>query len=133
MVSTVENLLTLYGYVTILPHSMRVLNNDYRLATLKAEVLKTLSHPIRLYIVEVLAKGEMCVCELNRLVDVDHSTISKHLSVLKKAGVVSSRKEGLKVFYRLEAPCIVDFIKCISNVIEAKAKKDLSALRMKQS
>ena len=127
--STAENLLTLYGYVTILPHSMKIINRDYRLATLKAEVLKTLSHPTRLFIVEMLAKGEKCVCELNRNLEVDHSTISKHLSVLKKAGVVSGRKEGLKVYYRLEAPCIVDFIKCITNVIEVKAKRDLSMLK----
>lgn len=127
--STAENLLTLYGYVTILPHSMKIINRDYRLATLKAEVLKTLSHPTRLFIVEMLAKGEKCVCELNRNLEVDHSTISKHLSVLKKAGVVSGRKEGLKVYYRLEAPCIVDFIKCITNVIEVKAKRDLSTLK----
>ncbi len=121
--------MTLYGYVTILPHSMKIINRDYRLATLKAEVLKTLSHPTRLFIVEMLAKGEKCVCELNRNLEVDHSTISKHLSVLKKAGVVSGRKEGLKVYYRLEAPCIVDFIKCITNVIEVKAKRDLSMLK----
>ncbi len=121
--------MTLYGYVTILPHSMKIINRDYRLATLKAEVLKTLSHPTRLFIVEMLAKGEKCVCELNRNLEVDHSTISKHLSVLKKAGVVSGRKEGLKVYYRLEAPCIVDFIKCITNVIEVKAKRDLSTLK----
>ncbi|OQX92320.1 MAG: transcriptional regulator [candidate division Zixibacteria bacterium 4484_95] len=108
---------------------MKIINRDYRLATLKAEVLKTLSHPTRLFIVEMLAKGEKCVCELNRNLEVDHSTISKHLSVLKKAGVVSGRKEGLKVYYRLEAPCIVDFIKCITNVIEVKAKRDLSMLK----
>lgn len=90
-----------------------------------------MSHPTRLFIVEVLARGEKCVCELTKLVEADHSTISKHLSVLKKAGVVSDRKEGLKVFYRLEAPCIIDFIRCVTTVIESKAKKDLSALRKK--
>jgi DNA-binding transcriptional ArsR family regulator len=108
---------------------MKTINRDYRLASLKAEVLKALSHPTRLFIVEVLSRGEKCVCELNRLVRADHSTISKHLSLLKKAGVVSDRKEGLKVFYRLEALCIIDFIKCVTAVIESKAKKDLATLR----
>ncbi len=105
--------------------------HNYQLAELKADVLKAISHPTRLMIVEMLADGEKCVCELNESFDADHSTISKHLSVLKRAGVVSDRKEGLKVFYKLEVPCIVNFINCITSVIETRAWKDLSALKSK--
>ena len=100
-----------------------------KLIELKAEVLKALGHPTRLAIVEMLDGGERCVCELNEHIDADHSTISKHLSILKKAGVLSDRKQGLNVYYKLEVPCIMNFIGCVASVIEARAKKQLDALK----
>jgi len=99
-----------------------------RLIDLKAEVLKALGHPTRLLIVEMLGEGEKCVCEINRAIAADHSTISKHLSILKQAGVVSDRKQGLKVFYKLEVPCLLKFIGCITSVIESRTKKEMLAL-----
>ncbi|MCP4580648.1 MAG: winged helix-turn-helix transcriptional regulator [candidate division Zixibacteria bacterium] len=104
---------------------------DKKLIELKAEVLKALGHPTRLLIVEMLADGERCVCELNENIEADHSTISKHLSILKKAGVLTDRKEGLKVYYKLEVPCILKFTDCITNVIESRTKRELSALKGK--
>lgn len=102
---------------------------DYTLSALKADILKALAHPTRISIVEILGKGERCVCELNAMFKADQSTISKHLSILKKAGIVSDRKAGVKVFYRLETPCIIDFINCIDLVIESRARKHLSHLK----
>ena len=98
------------------------------LIDLKADVLKALSHPTRLLIVEMLGYGDKCVCEINEAIAADHSTISKHLSILKKAGVVSYRKQGLKVYYKLEVPCILKFIDCITSVIESRAKREMFAL-----
>jgi len=92
----------------------------------KAEVLKALGHPTRLYMVEELAKGEKCVCKFNEQIDADFSTISKHLSVLKKAGIVRDDKRGKWVFYTLEVPCVLGFMGCVEQVlksrIEAQAK-----------
>ena len=107
------------------------MNKGLEQAILKAEVLKALAHPTRLMMVEVLARGEKCVCELNELFEADHSTVSKHLAILKQAGLVSDRKDGLKVYYRLECNCIIDFINCITNVISSRAKKELEALRVR--
>jgi len=104
------------------------MRKEIEFAELKADVLKAMAHPTRLYMLEVLAKGERCVCELNELLDADHSMVSKHLSILKQAGLVSDRKEGLKVYYRLEVPCIMQFVGCIVEVIRARAKKSLSAI-----
>lgn len=104
------------------------MKEDYELTEMKADVLKAMAHPTRLYMLEVLARGEKCVCELNKLVDADHSTVSKHLSVLKQAGLVSDRKDGLKVFYKLEVPCVLDFMDCIAKVISSRARKQLAAL-----
>lgn len=117
------------GYVPILPHKEKVMDKNYQQAELKADVLKALAHPTRLTMVEALANGEKCVCELNEFFAADHSTISKHLTILKLSGLVSDRKDGLKVYYRLECPCIMDFIKCITDVIQSRARKDLEVLK----
>lgn len=83
----------------------------------KAQVIKALAHPSRLMMVDALAEGEMCVCDLQRLVGADMSTVSKHLSIMKNAGIVTDRKEGLKVFYRLRVPCVMRFFECIDAVL----------------
>ena len=54
----------------------------------KAKVLKALAHPTRLWMAEQLANGERCVYEFVDVIDADFSTISKHLAVLKQAGLV---------------------------------------------
>ena len=115
--------------MAILPH--RNMKREFELACLKAEVIKAVAHPTRLIMVEALKDGERCVCELNELFDADHSTISKHLSVLRNAGVVSDRKEGLKVFYKLEVPCILNFSGCITEVVETKARRQLGVVKGK--
>ena len=61
----------------------------------------------------MLTGGERCVCELVELVDSGWSTVSRHLSVLKQAGVVADEKRGLKVFYRLALPCVPSFMDCL--------------------
>ncbi len=83
----------------------------------KAKVLKALGHPTRLFIVEELARGERCVCELVKLVGADFSTVSKHLTLLKNAGVVQDDKRGQMVYYTLRVPCILRFMDCIESVI----------------
>lgn len=90
---------------------------DEKLYEYKAQVIKAMAHPSRLMMIDALADGERCVCELQELVGSDMSTVSKHLSVLKSAGIVNSRKEGLQVYYSLRVPCILKFLGCIDNVI----------------
>ena len=83
-----------------------------------AKIIKALAHPSRLAMINRLEKGEACVCELQKIVDADISTVSKHLSLMKKAGLVEDRKEGLWVYYRLRVPCIIRFLDCIDAVAE---------------
>lgn len=80
----------------------------------EAEVFKALGHPTRLWIVRQLADGEHCVCEFVQTVGVDFSTISKHLAVLKRAGVVEDEKRGKSVYYRLTCPCVLDTLDCVT-------------------
>ena len=89
----------------------------------RAEIIKALAHPTRLFIVEALSRGERCVCELREGVGADFSTVSKHLSVLKNAGIVEDEKRGLQVYYRLRCPCILNFFGCIENVLHENARR----------
>lgn len=88
----------------------------------KAKVLKALAHPTRLWMAEQLADGEKCVCEFVDQIEADFSTISKHLSVLKQAGIVADDKRGKQVFYSLKVPCVLNFMHCVEAVIENNAK-----------
>lgn len=94
----------------------------------KANVLKALGHPSRLWMAEQLENGEKCVCELAEFIDSDSSTISKHLSVLKQAGVVEDEKRGKQVYYRLRVPCILKYMSCVEEVIKAKAQDHIGFL-----
>lgn len=84
----------------------------------KTKVLKALAHPARLWMVEQLERGELCVCELVDGLGLDFSTVSKHLLVLKNAGVVEDDKRGKQVFYSLRVPCVLKFMHCIESVIK---------------
>ena len=95
----------------------------------KALVIKALAHPSRLAMIDALAEGEKCVCELQRIVGSDISTVSKHLSLMRNAGLVTDRRQGLQVFYRLRTPCILRFFDCIDAVLRANAADSERALR----
>jgi DNA-binding transcriptional ArsR family regulator len=82
----------------------------------RLRVLKALAHPTRLWITQALVGGERCVCELHEQVGDDLSTISKHLALLKKAGVLESEKRGLNVYYRLRCDCFPEFLNCTDEV-----------------
>lgn len=80
----------------------------------QAAVLKAMAHPTRLLILNSLKKKEACVCELRDLVGDDISTVSRHLLVLKNAGLVAARREGNWLHYRLTCPCVLDFTVCLT-------------------
>lgn len=92
-------------------------NNIYNA---RAKIIKALAHPTRLMIVDFLAKQPRCVCEIREAVGGDQSTVSKHLSVLKNAGILSFEKRGLQIFYRLQTPCVLKFMSCIEEVLKSE-------------
>jgi len=89
----------------------------------RAEVMKALANPYRLRMVDMLAGGELCVCEFNNSLEIDYSTISRHLTILRRAGIVSYRKSGKQVFYTLRVPCIMSLFKCFDEVIKMDVKE----------
>ncbi len=86
----------------------------------RAVVAKAMGHPTRLFIIDRLSHGEQCVCELTDLIDADVSTVSKHLSVLKNAGIIRDEKRGKQVFYSLVCSCVLDFFSCMENVLQQR-------------
>jgi len=89
----------------------------------RAKVMKALAHPTRLFIVDELSRGERCVCELTEMIGADVSTVSKHLALLKSAGVLIDDKRGSQVFYRLRVPCILNFFGCVEAVLEEVGRR----------
>ena len=92
---------------------------------LRAKIIKAMAHPTRLYVVDALSKGERCVCDLTEMIGADISTVSKHLSVLKNAGIISDDKRGAMVYYSLRVPCILNFFSCVESVIKSNMKEQL--------
>jgi len=95
----------------------------------RAQVIKALAHPTRLFVVDELSRGERCVCELQGMIGSDMSTVSKHLSVLKAAGLVADEKRSNQVFYTLIVPCIMNFFGCVESVLESNARQSSELLR----
>lgn len=95
----------------------------------RAKIIKALAHPARLFIVDELAnKGERCVCELTEMIGTDMSTVSRHLAVLKSAGILEDEKRGAMVYYRLRVKCILDFFGCIESVVKNNAREQQKLL-----
>ena len=85
----------------------------------RARIMKALAHGSRLLIIDELSRGERCVCDLRELVGHDMSTVSKHLAILKNAGIVEDDKRGKQVYYRLKVPCVLNFFHCLESVLSA--------------
>lgn len=79
----------------------------------RTAIFKALGHPARLRMTEYLGGGERCVCDLVGVAGLGWSTVSRHLSVLKRAGVVTDERRGPKIFYRLNLPCVSSLLQCL--------------------
>ncbi len=99
-----------------------------RLYVTRANIIKAIAHPSRLFIVEELGKQDRNVGELTEMIGSDSSTVSKHLSILKNAGIISDEKKGTAVYYHLQTPCILNFISCVEDVLESKVQSQLNVL-----
>lgn len=80
------------------------------LSEVKAELFKSLGHPARVRVLEVLAGGEHTVGEMQPLVGIESSHLSQQLGVLRRAGVVTNRKEGSTVVYALADPLLAELL-----------------------
>ena len=92
----------------------------------RARIIKALAHPSRLFIVDELSQRERCVCELTEMIGADTSTISKHLSILRNAGIVRDEKRGTQVFYQLTMPCVLRFLDCVETIMQENAQAQMT-------
>ena len=96
---------------------------SFKEAEIRAKIIKAMAHPVRLMVIDFLKTGESSFSDIFDLFQLDKSTVSKHLLVLKEAGIVSSRKSGADMIYKLEVPCVTDFFSCVTAVIDSNVKK----------
>ena len=97
---------------------------------LRARILKAMAHPTRLFIIDELSRNERCVCELTALIGADISTVSKHLSVLKNAGIVRDEKRGSKIFYYLKTRCVLNFFSCVESVLKSSTREQARLIEL---
>jgi len=94
---------------------------------LKADFFRVLGHPVRVRMLQVLRDGERSVGSLQDELDLDSSSTSQHLAVLRGQGLLESRKEGTSVFYRVKDPRTLDLLELAKQIIAA-AREDNQAL-----
>jgi len=102
--------------------------NKRNLFEKQAEIVKSIAHPLRIAVIDFLKDGEQCVCDIADFIGAERSNVSRHLSVMVSAGVLDSRKDGLKMIYRLKTPCVLNFISCVTEVLAEQLRGDVQLL-----
>ncbi len=93
---------------------------DTRVAENVAEVLRAMAHPVRLQIVELLEHKEMCVGDIVGALGGKQAITSQQLTTMKDKGVLSCRRDGTKVFYRIENKNVIKLLHCMYDHCRAK-------------
>jgi DNA-binding transcriptional ArsR family regulator len=88
------------------------------LIELRAEILKSLGQPTRLKIIDFLRDGERCVCEIFPAIGEEQSNTSRHLNMMLAAGVLSRRKDGLKIYYTIKHPEILEVMDIVTGIVK---------------
>ncbi len=96
----------------------------------QARIARAIAHPVRVAAVDCLKGGEHCVCDIAEYVGSERSNVSRHLSIMVSAGILQSRKDGLKVMYKLKTPCVTKFMACMTDVVKHQAKENEGLLKM---
>lgn len=84
----------------------------------RAEILKSLGQPTRLKIIDFLRDGERCVCEIFPAIAEEQSNTSRHLNMMLSAGVLSRRKDGLKIYYAIKHPEILEVMDIVTRIVK---------------
>ncbi len=90
-----------------------------------AEILKALGHPTRIAILEILRRGEGCVCRIFPALGSSQPNVSKHLAILKKAGILDSRQEGTMTFYWVVDTRVYEILELVEEMIRRESRSQL--------
>ncbi len=96
-------------------------------AKARAAILKALAHPTRVLMLDALSRGDRCVNDLRILAAVSQPTISHHLEKLKKAGIVTERRQGRNIVHHLACPCMLEAVNCTLGVIQSMKTRQVQA------
>lgn len=96
---------------------------EERILELKAEVLKVLAQPTRLKILELLRNGERCICEIVPAINGEQSNISRHISLMQKSHLVTTRKDGVKVMVKVRDPKIFEILDGVSLLLKKQIQE----------
>jgi DNA-binding transcriptional ArsR family regulator len=94
-----------------------------------AHRLKAMGDPTRLHILQLLAEGEQCVGELVAQLDCTQANVSKHLGVLRAAGLVRPRRDGMNVYYAMEEPAALEVCHLMCGCVERDASRTMADVR----
>jgi ArsR family transcriptional regulator len=100
-----------------MPSSLKHLKGN---ASARSAVVKAMAHPTRLLVMEALMQGEHCVNDLTNMAGCDVTTLSKHLALMKRAGLLVCTKRGLCVYYQIACPCFAEFFRCIDLITSTR-------------
>jgi len=98
----------------------------------EAEIFQAFGHPVRLRLLAFLAEGPRCTCEIEPAMDLDQSTIARHLITLKRAGILSSYKEGVKVMYRIQDKRALELLRKVSALAADNLRQELAQLEVRR-
>ena len=96
---------------------------------LTADFFKTLAHPARIKILHSLENGERCVCDLLEEIDIEQSNLSQHLGLMKKQGIIDSKKDGQKVIYRIVYSSVMDVVGAAEKTLSEQISNSQSILK----
>lgn len=91
---------------------------------LKANILKTLSHPARIQILECLKDNKLCQCEMSPLLEIAQYNFSRHITVLRTAGVLKTWKDGVRLMFEVADPCVYDILDSVKHLLELRIKTE---------
>ena len=89
----------------------------------QALIFKALGQPTRLQILDLLKEGERCVCEIFPAINQEQANVSKHLAILKQAGILECRKDGFRILYRIKNPEVLRLLQSSTRLLKAQAQE----------
>ncbi len=102
---------------------------DKRIYELHAEICKTLANPLRLEIITALRDGEKNVNELVSIVKVSQSNISQHLTIMRQKNIVSTKRDGRNIYYRLTYPQMIKACEIIRDILQKQLRNNQELVR----
>jgi DNA-binding transcriptional ArsR family regulator len=102
---------------------------EERVLFLKSELLKALAQPTRLKILELLREGEKCICEIIPAINGEQSNISRHISLMQKSHLVSTRKDGVKVMVKVRDPRIFKILDTVGIFLKTQMQEQSRLMR----